>query len=330
MLLHPPRVLRARSQSTLGRLLHVLELRRGRDLPERRDRVPIFVLGAPRSGTTLLMQVLVEAFDVGWLANAHASWPGGVSFVERRQRPRAARTGSSWQSTHGATREPWEPTELGEFWYRFVPREPHELAPEQVTPRRAGAVRAAIRAFADACERPVVFKNVFNTLRVPLLAAALPEARFVLIERDLEANARSVLAARASRGGVERWWSARPAGWQQLDAAGPARQVAWQVSRINEVARRDLRQLGDQRVLVLSYAELCSRPAAVVDRLEQWLEAGGARVERRPDADIPPRFELRRGGELDPALEAELRDALDALKAARTGREERDDDGAEH
>jgi len=304
------RVLRARLRTLRGRIAHHRELRAGATLDARPDRTPIFVLGAPRSGTTLLYQLLVEGLDVGWLANAHAAVPGDVSRIERDRRPRAARTSSDWQSRHGATSEPWGPSELGEFWYRFVPRRPHQLHAGDATPARTSAIRAAVRLFAAACERPVVFKNVFNSLRVPVLAAALPEARFILIERDLESNARSLLAGRLQRGDLDAWWSAEPDGAAAVRADGPAAQVAWQVRRMNEVAHAELGRLDAGRSIVIGYGELCEDPVGVLDRIHAWLVEGGSDVRRRSDASLPQRFDRRRGGSLPRELEDDLRHAV--------------------
>lgn len=309
----PARWVRARIRTRLARRHHDAELRAGRDLPAQADRVPIFVLGAPRSGTTLLYQLLVEALEVGWLANAHAAEPSRAIEIERHERPRAARTSSDFESTHGATAEPWGPSEAGEYWYRFFPRARHELTDADATPRRIAAVRSAVRGFAAACEAPVAFKNVFNSLRVPVLAEALPEARFVLIERDEQANARSLLAGRRKRGDVNEWWSARPAGAERLDDADPATQVVWQVRRMNEVARRELQRIGDDRFLIVSYEQLCADPRGTVERIHAWLVAGGADVARR-DVGLPERFEIRAGGRLDDELERQLEAALDPAR----------------
>lgn len=302
----PLRVVRARAKWLRGLTRHRREVGAGRDLPARADRTPIFILGAPRSGTTLLYQLLVEAFDVGYLANAHAEQPTDVARVEREQRPRAGRSGSDFESTHGATRQPWGPSEAGEFWYRFFDRARHQVDDAAPEDRTIVQLRAAVRAFADACGAPVVFKNTINSLRVPALAAALPEARFLLIERDLTDNARSLLVGRAKRGALTDWWGARPDGAEQVDPLDPAAQVVWQARTVHAVAARELTELAPERSLHVTYDELCSAPADLVERVATWLTASGASIERRPGAQLPDQFERRGGGDLDPALTAAL------------------------
>lgn len=314
-LTRPLRVVRARARTLRQRMLHAREVARGAKLAQRVDRTPIFVLGAPRSGTTLLYQLLVEGLDVGWLANAHMASPGRASTIERRDRPRAARTASDWESSHGATREAWGPSEAGEFWYRVFPREPHQLGEWDPTRQQRRQLRAMVREFLDACGGPVVLKNVFNTLRVPQLADALPEARFVHIERDLESNARSLLAGRAKRGDLNAWWSARPDGADELRDATPAEQVVWQVQRMNDIAHEELGALHHDRGLIVSYDELCADPGALLTRIHAWLVDGGCQVELRDGAQLPASFERRAGGSLDEALEQQLEAALESAAA---------------
>lgn len=304
------RVARARIRWLRDRMLHEREQARGERLEARPDRTPVFILGAPRSGTTLLYQLLVEGLDVGWLANAHMESPSDVSRIERRERPRSRRSSSDFESAHGATAGDWGPSEAGAFWYRFFPRRPHQAHDADATRARTRAIRAVVREFMDACGAPVVFKNVFNSLRVPVLAASLPEARFVLIERDPAANARSLLAGRARRGDLDAWWSAEPDGADSLRGATPAEQVVWQVERMNEVARRELEVLHPDRSLVVDYADLCRDPRAVLTRIHDWLEDSGCEVSLRAGANVPASFELRGGGELEPELERQLRAAL--------------------
>lgn len=309
-LTRPLRVLRARRRTRRQRALHRDEVARGAQLDARPDRVPLFVLGAPRSGTTLLYQLLTEHLDVGYLANAHAEAPSDVSRVERERSPRALRGGSDYESEHGATDGPAGPSEAGEFWYRFFPRDPHEVHDADATTTRVRELRAAVRLFADACGRPVVFKNVFNSLRIPVIAAALPEARFVVIERDLESNARSLLAGRVKRGDLVAWWSARPDGADDVADQHPARQVVWQAARMQRVAARELARLDPARSFTVSYAELCAQPGRVIASIEEWLLAGGVRIGERAEAGMPVAFERRAGGTLAPELEEALRTAL--------------------
>lgn len=311
-LTHPIKFIHARTRTAVNRMLHDAEVRRGSRLPARLDRAPIFVVGPPRSGSTLFFQLLVEAFDAGWLANAHMRWPGGAARIERRERPRASKSQSQYTSQYGDTEQSWEPHEGTNYWYRFFPRDRHEMTDADVTPQRVRSFRAAVRALTDACGSPVFFKNSLNTLRLPVIAAALPEARFIYINRNREANARSILTGRIKNVGINRWWSARPAGAEDHAGESPAEQVVWQSDRINEVALRELGKLADDRWMQVTYTDVCTDPAGTIDRIESWLRESGVPIARRVDAVIPAHFDESAGRPFEPQLESEFQAALAA------------------
>lgn len=312
----PIRVLRARARWAAARARHLLDVRAGSRLEARLELAPIFVLGAPRSGTTLLYQLLVEGLDVAWLANAHAARPAGVVAVERSAPPLEQRLGSDFDSAHGATSGGWGPSEAGEFWYRAFPRERHQQGIDDATPARVREVAAMVRRFTAAAGRPVVFKNTLNSLRVPVLATALPEARFILIERDLPDNARSLLVGRLRRGDANAWWSARPDGADELAGRPAAEQVTWQARTVVDVARHDLAAHAPGRSTTVTYDELCRDPHAVLRGLHRWLAGAGIPVALRDPSRIPERFDRRGGGTLPADHEAALARALGSTGAS--------------
>ncbi|MCB0880252.1 MAG: sulfotransferase, partial [Thermoleophilia bacterium] len=300
---------------------HRAELRAGADLQPRADRAPIFIIGAPRSGTTLCYQLLVEGLDVGWLANAHAAHASDAAAIERAAPARSERLGSDYDSVHGDTHGEWGPSEAGEYWYRLLPRDRHQQGAADATPQLRRDIAAMVRAFADACAAPVVFKNTLNSLRVPLLAAALPEARFVLVERELAENARSLLVGRVRRGDLDGWWSARPDAADALIAGGAssAEQVVWQAREVTRIARRDLAEHAAGRWITIRYDELCHDPRGVLACTHEWLVGQGVEVSARPVDRIPDRFDRRGGGSLPDDLDAQLDAALAAAESAPVG-----------
>jgi hypothetical protein len=302
---------RARLRRARIRALDRVEVRLGRrwsdeSLPHR----PIFVVGAPRSGSTLLYQLLTDRFEVGYLANGHARSPGAPSLVERRRGLIRGRTGAigDFQSRFGNTAGDLGPSECGPFWYRFFPRRPHYVTADTFPAAQRRRLRAAVGAFVDACDRPVVYKNLYSTARVDALAATLPEALFIAIHRDLTANARSLLAGRPQAvGSYDAWWSVEPPEIERLRELPPHEQVVEQVRSLDALVDRLERTIGTDRVLHLSYEQLCADPHAELDRVAAFAASHGTTLGKRgevPDA-FPP---SERADELPAELEQALFD----------------------
>jgi hypothetical protein len=300
---------RARVRRARNRSLHALEVRRGRrwvdePLPYR----PIFVVGAPRSGSTLLYQLLTDRFDVGYLANGHARQPGAPSLVERRRGLVQGRHGElgDYHSAFGGTAGELGPSECGPFWYRFFPRRPHYVPADAFPDAFRRELRAAVGAFIEACDRPVVYKNLYSTARIEAIAAALPEALFVAIHRDLTANARSLLDARMRiTGGYDAWWSVEPPGIERLLQLPAHEQVVEQVRELDALVARVEESIGPDRVLHLAYEDLCADPRGQLERIAAFAAAHGSELGDR--GEVPASFPQQAG---DRTLPPELEEAL--------------------
>lgn len=251
---------------------------------------PIFIVGAPRSGSTLLYQVLTDRYDVGYISNAHCRWHGGPSFVERLRRPLRARGQSDYESDYGATRRPSDPSECGDYWYRFFPRTPHFVTLEATPDRQLRRLRAAMRALTAAFARPVVIKNLYCTLRLGPIAAALPEALFVVIRRDLVENAQSLLVGRRrNHGDYGAWWSAEPPDVSDLRQLPVHEQVVEQVRSIERQLDADAAAIGAIRFHEVDYWRLCREPAGVLQDFERFLAGHGIALPLR--GEVPASFE---------------------------------------
>ena len=276
---------------------------------------PVFVVGAPRSGSTLLYQLMVEGWDVGYLSNLHCAFLGAPHLVERTAGRRRPPTG--FASHHGRTRGSAGPSECGDYWYRFFPRRPQYVPLEAADPERMRRLRGSVRALAARAGRPLVFKNLVNSLRVAPLGTALPEALFVVIHRDLVANAASLLAGRFQRSGdYGRWWSAEPPEIDRLRALPPHEQVVEQIRAIDALIHADAERLGPERFHDVAYESLCADPRGTLAGIHDFAAAHG--VELRPRAEVPESFDPRGAPRIDPELYAELTGYVTATTRAGT------------
>jgi hypothetical protein len=168
-------------------------------------------------------------------------------------------------------------------------------------------LRAAIGAFVEACGRPVVYKNLYNTARMEAIAAALPEALFVAVHRDLAANARSLLEGRKHvTGSYETWWSAEPPGIERLLQLPLHEQVVEQVRALDALIASVEQSIGPERVLHLAYEDLCADPRGELERVAAFAAAHGCELGDR--GEVPASFPQRDGSSPLPSeLEAALR-----------------------
>jgi Sulfotransferase family len=301
------------SASTLQRLPHIAVARGRRALnrglaaidsrpvapPSDSGAPPVLILGAPRCGSTLLYQVIASCFDVSYLTNLHCRMYGSPALAERLVRGR--RTGVEYDSRYGTTAGLLAPSECGEFWYRFFRRSPQHVPRGAESPAAMGRLRASVSRFQQAAGRPLVFKNLICSLRVGPIAAALPNALFLVIHRDLVENGQSLLAARMQiRGSYADWWSAEPTGVARMRGLAPEQQVVEQVRGVYSAIDAERGEAGTGRFLDLSYEDLCREPEAMLQTIAEFCASRGLALRRA--GHPPPSFTATSGVRIDPEL----------------------------
>jgi hypothetical protein len=254
------------------------------DAPPRQP--PLFVVGLPRAGTTLILQTLCHCLEVSYipeLARYAPFAPAFAAWAAHRARPRYRSGFTSHYGGSPGLASPGEATTWN-LWFdkdRFY--DDASQLPE--------AARRAIVGMVGRVERigggPFVNKNLRNNSRIRALARLLPNAHFLIVVRDPLAVAKSLLVGRAERaGGLSAWFSIKPRDYESFRAAPPGEQVARQVAGLLRDLAADAAGVGGQRFAAVAYEDFCARPARFLDDLAAAFGAGGAAFRRV--ADPPP------------------------------------------
>ncbi|MGH7819975.1 MAG: sulfotransferase family protein [Candidatus Binatia bacterium] len=283
-----------RGLTALNRIVSPIESRLPRGGEAEISQPLLFVVGPPRSGTTLLSQLLIARFDVGYFTNLHGWFWGAPSWVERWLRPSRWPRVDTFRSDLGNTDGILGTSECAVFWFRFFPERPHCLPAGALGPDERARARAAVARLARAFGRPIVFKTVLNTARIQPLAEAFPEASFLVSRRNPVEIAHSVLEARQRTfGSYDRWWATEPPGWEHLERSPAHEQAIEQVLRMSERIERDRAAVGPDRFFDVSYAEVCENARGVLHELRKSLAGRGIRLTVR--AEVPAAFPRREG-----------------------------------
>ncbi len=237
----------------------------------------VLVVGLQKSGTSLLLRLLSDtrSFRNPVRFEGKELWGDDPPFA-----PKAFPAGTFYQRDGG---------ERG-----------HELGADEAT----DDVIAHLRGTLDEAARPgkaLVLKNPYNTVRVPWLRAALPEASIVAVVRRPLPNVFSLMKKHVEnphthRGPQEGWWGVKPAGWRELRSDDRVLQAARQWERVNAKLWSDRAQID----LVVPYHELTRDPASFVGRI------GEMALGERPKGKSIPALEAlddehERGGPLESA-----------------------------
>lgn len=210
---------------------------------------PVFIIGAPRSGTSLLYAILRRSA-------ALKHWPGESHEI--------------WEADYHPCLRGWES---------------NVLSSSDVDPEAAARIHRSF-FLVTGRDHHLLDKTPRNALRVGFVNAMFPDARFIYLKRDGRENTNSLINAwRTPRyrtyalpephriPGVDpRWWKfVLYPGWRS-DIEGPVEVVAakqWVAS--NEHASKDLGAVDRSRRFDLRYEDLVESPVEEVGKILGFL-----------------------------------------------------------
>jgi len=252
----------------------------------------IYIVGAPRSGTTLLSQLSSRFLPVGYINNLIARFwlkPSIGINLSKAVLTDVAREHISLISTHGSTIGVENPHEFGYFWRYWLDLDHapnHHLSGEHLNGLNDQGLKNALEnEILAAFDAPVIFKNVICGFHASFLTHIHPASLFVYISRDPYHVAASVLKVRKERyGSYNAWWSLKPSTYP-YDFNDPVAEVARQVIDCRKEIEAELSKPGVISIRI-HYEDLCRNPQLVMETICENVKVLG--YDMQPiSAEIP-------------------------------------------
>jgi hypothetical protein len=246
----------------------------------------IYIVGAPRSGTTLLSQLLSRYLPVGYIDNIVARFwqrPSVGIRLSKALLGEFGREGISFESIHGVTRGVAGPHEFGYFWRRWLAldgAETHKLTNSEASAVDIKGIQRVLESeLLSEFGAPVIFKNVICGFQADILTRAHPASLFVWIRRDTEDVVRSILKCRMERyGSYSAWWSLKPSTFQLLSRIdSPVRQVLGQVTDCMREFELELSK-PSMNTLIMDYNDVLTNPTDVLAKVCNALSSFGYKL----------------------------------------------------
>jgi len=225
---------------------------------------PIFIIGCNRSGTTLLFRNLSEHPDL-WSLYVEAQEVFHSQFpVDPVEGERVAGPVESYTATA-----------IRDGLYRQAHNKEafqDRLLLSQVPPRFIQ--RPLNRLYKPPAIR-LVEKTPANSLRIPFLAEAFPDARFIYVVRRGEAVVSSLMEGwkrwndtpESEPFRFKKWHYLVPPGWQEYVDEPLEIICALQWIESNRFAYQDLERLASDRYLLVRHEDLVSDPVSAYERI---------------------------------------------------------------
>ncbi len=244
---------------------------------------PIFIIGAPRTGSTLLYQVMTNCWDIGYINNFECSLHEFIIVASKLSKIIfKSKSHNNFTAIHGMTNGLNSPSECGTFWYRWLPINRHFVEQRELTFEQQNDMRKVVCGLINVKEKPLLFKNMNCGQRIRAFSKIFPDAIFIHCRRDPLFIAQSLLKVRKERyGDFNKWWSIMPKEYSKIHTLNPLEQVVAQIYFIEEQIKNDLMNFYSDRYMVVSYEEFCKNPTSQLEKVRFFLAKRGVNVEMK-------------------------------------------------
>jgi hypothetical protein len=259
---------------------------------------PIIILSAPRAGSTLLFETLMQAAGVYTIGGESQRLIESIS---------ALRPGGGTATSNRLTADDATAAIVAELRRRFAAK----LRDRDGLPPAAGASARLLE------------KTPKNALRVPFLLRVFPDARFIFLHREPRANLSSMMQAWRSHGWVTYrrlagwngpWSMLLPPGYERLKDRPLEEIVAFQWQAANQTILDDLTSVPRDRWTTMCYEDLIRDPRPEIARL---LEFAGLSMDPRLDKYLSKPLPLSRHTHTAPDPEKWRQDAAEIERVLR-------------
>lgn len=236
---------------------------------------PIFILGLPRGGTTLVYQCLCHCFDLSYTPAITNTFPFAPAFSTWWALRKGLSYESDFKSQYGQTSNSKAPGE-STVWniYLDIDRFYHRV--DELSPWKAGSLKKFVGRIERIGPGPFINKNLRNNQRFNLLAELFPLSVFIIVLREPRHVAYSLLRGRIENfGRPDKWFSIKPRNHQELENEAPEGAVVGQVKGIIDDLKLDMATVSKDRFALLSYEEFCEAPAKAMDCFKTFMNAHG-------------------------------------------------------
>ena len=234
----------------------------------------ILLISGPRTGSTLITQVLVSRLNIGYPSNLMARFfeaPCIGAFLQERLIGDRIHQLRAYKSVHGVTTLIEEPHEFGYFWSRFLilpgkdvhqPSDESEYAYVDIKMLNEELIK-----ISKVFTRPVLYKCPLGVFFLPLLNK-IENIFFIFLERNDIDTASSILKTRKKRlNNIALWWSLRPHNYHTLKTLLPEEQVAGQIMEIKKAIEKGKASIDENRQFTIHFRHFLQDPESAIDGL---------------------------------------------------------------
>jgi len=234
----------------------------------------IFIFGLPRSGTTLIAQLLAHTLDVGYINNFAARfWLAPVHGIKLSKMIVPMENKSLFNSNYATTTDLYDIHEFGYYWRYWLKKDNFAgvINSAEIEDNIDWyGLRKSLANIQQQFNKAMVFKNIFGAYHLMKQKEVLRKVIYVYIKRDPLDVAVSILKAREKFYSDKNiWWSSIPLEYEEIKNQNYWHQIAGQIYYLNRYYEQNTAPFESKMVIKVDYKELCQNPKSVINKICQ-------------------------------------------------------------
>lgn len=262
-----------------------------------REYPVVFIMGAMRSGTTLLEQWMADMNVFAYPSNIMSRFFGAPIIGGKIQKlltdekynfrdeiiDFSLNREIIFESSNGKTKGALQPNEFWYFWRRFLPEDLRGYTSEDLYEKvDIQTMRRELWGIAQVFDKPIVLKGMICNYHIPFLNKVFDKALFICLQRNIESHVKSVIKARERQYGTQnKWYSFLIPEYESLSKIEDIEvQVRCQIEAINNAVVNGLKNVPDQKKIQVKYEEFCLNPKKLYHEICEKLQEQGYIIEK--------------------------------------------------
>lgn len=267
--------------TSIGRLAHPLIDRFEISKIEHFNRIdrnnlqPIFLVGAPRTGSTILYQIVTNNFDLLYIDNLANTFSKNLYFgLWLSKNLKIKGPHNCFKSDFGRTLKGGfrAPNECGGFCENMLETDNVYQLVEKNEKATSLKMKKYLSAIMGRYRKPIIFKNLKSGQILPIIKVAFPEAKIIFIKRNPFFTAQSIFLAKRKAGiPADRFFGTKPRKYKELAYSSEPEQIVKQIYHMEKQIEQDSALFLKSNFITIHYEEVCRDYKALISKFEIFL-----------------------------------------------------------
>ena len=232
-----------------------------------------FIVGLPRCGSTLLQQILISRYKVGYASNIIGKfWRNPIAGSILHTSLDDGNYISNFCSEYGNTKGPFEPCEFGWFWGKNLKIDSEtDCIGAKVN---WDYINETLQGMASVFKQPLIFDTPLICNQISKIFKNIDGVKIIYLKRNLRSVCNSILSARKKRfGTINNYYGAKPKSWKIIKRIDdPIEQVLHQVHDLNNEIEENLNIISSKNIFTLDISLLREKPIEVSDSISKFIK----------------------------------------------------------